>query len=312
VAILLDLGVVSAPLLARATGRPDALLPPPARPLARLTAADPNARAFPARALGGGGEALDRTRTLEFESNAWIDWRARGLGGNHGAVPGVWRPIVQRELTRWYPVACAFGAVYIATDRGAVLDTALYTPVPDSGDPPVYRLRRALGRLYAVPLVAAPGRDADVVDAMGSRDFVPDVIAFASEQDRDVAGEYPGSTRCALRWVRDDPDRLEIEARAPAPAFVVVADTWFPGWHAHIDGVPARIHRVNQALRGVIVPAGVHRIAMDYEPEGWRAGVAWTRAAAVAWLALAAALALVAWRARRGARNASVAAPPSP
>jgi Bacterial membrane protein YfhO len=288
VLLALDLGLVSRPLLTRATGRPSDLAAPAPRPLVLLTAADHTARAFPARNVERDlSRPLDNTRLFEFASNYWISWRARSLAGNHGAVPAVWRPIVQRELTRWYPVACAFGAVYIAADSGAAMDTSLYAVVPGSGDPPVYRLRRALGRAYSVELVAAPGNDLAVVDAMASRDFVPNVIAFASESDPDAVGTYPGSPASTVRWIRDDPDHLELDVVAPARAFVVVADTFFPGWTAELDGAPLPIHRVNQVLRGVAVPAGHHRIRMTYVPEGWIAGVFLTRAAMALWLILA-------------------------
>jgi uncharacterized membrane protein YfhO len=62
------------------------------------------------------------------------------------------------------------------------------------------------------------------------------------------------------------------------------------------------IERTDLLFRGCVVPAGAHRLALDYVPEGW--GVA--RALALAgWLAPAALAAL--WL--RGGRAARVAIP---
>jgi hypothetical protein len=93
---------------------------------------------------------------------------------------------------------------------------------------------------------------------------------------------------CRLQWIRDDPDRLALEVEAPDRAFVVIADADFPGWTCSLDGRPVRIARVNHLVRGVIVPAGLHRLEMHYLPDGWAAGQSTTRAALA--FALAAAL----------------------
>ena len=82
----------------------------------------------------------------------------------------------------------------------------------------------------------------------------------------------------------------------------MVADAWFPGWRARIDGRDIPIHRVNQLLRGVIVDAGQHQIEMTFEPRGWRTGVSLTRIGMLALLALACAWA---WPRRLGPRQES-------
>lgn len=55
-------------------------------------------------------------------------------------------------------------------------------------------------------------------------------------------------------------------------SMVVLSDTYFPGWHATIDGKPAEIHRVNCSMRGVLVSAGKHTIKMVYLPLSFQLG----------------------------------------
>ena len=83
--------------------------------------------------------------------------------------------------------------------------------------------------------------------------------------DADVAG--------ACRIVDRRPDRIEIEARLPAPAYVVLVDAYDPGWLATIDGRPTRVLRANVAFRAVEVPAGVHNIRFLYRPFSVKAGL---------------------------------------
>jgi uncharacterized membrane protein YfhO len=47
---------------------------------------------------------------------------------------------------------------------------------------------------------------------------------------------------------------------------VVLADSWFPGWKASVDGKPAQIYRAYNLVRGVVVEAGDHEVVMRYRP----------------------------------------------
>jgi len=47
---------------------------------------------------------------------------------------------------------------------------------------------------------------------------------------------------------------------------LVLTDTWSPGWVADVDGVPAAVHRVDLAYRGIVVAAGDHRVTLRYVP----------------------------------------------
>jgi hypothetical protein len=236
-------------------------------------------------------------RDYEFYSNDWIRWRARTLGGTHGAPPALWRRM--GDVTRSYGAMCALGVVYMSANPGTQWDERQFDPFFRGPAENVYRLRGALGRVYAVPEVAAPGNDIAVISAMMSPGFNPSVALVSGPG---AAGRYPGSLGCRIGWVVDDPDRVILATDAPDRSFVVLADAWFPGWSARVDGREVTIHRVNQLLRGVIVEAGRHRIEMTFVPRGWETGVRLTRLGLLAITALA--LAWCAW-AIRGPRAAS-------
>jgi uncharacterized membrane protein YfhO len=65
---------------------------------------------------------------------------------------------------------------------------------------------------------------------------------------------------------------VSIEAKAGCRAMVVLADTYFPGWQAEVDGRPSPVHEVYGALRGVVVDAGAHQIVYRYRPFSALAG----------------------------------------
>ena len=81
----------------------------------------------------------------------------------------------------------------------------------------------------------------------------------------------------------------------PADGYVVLADTFYGGWQATVDGQPVPILRANGVVRAVAVPAGAHEIRFVFRPADFAAGAALSTVAA-----LAGVLALVAWRRERG------------
>jgi len=69
-----------------------------------------------------------------------------------------------------------------------------------------------------------------------------------------------------------------IDVEASRPAFVVLAQSFYPGWRAHIDGVDVPIVVANTAFQGVAVPAGRHTVVFSFLPTT----LMWGFAAAIA------------------------------
>jgi hypothetical protein len=261
--LIADLASVSAPILRRATGPIAALEGPPPPPLARVAARNPEWRALPLERAG-------------FLSNRWVSWRARSVTGEHGAINRYWDDLFSAGAVRHYAALCGLAVRYVATDASIRVDSAYADPVME-GDTvlPVLSLRGALPRAHAVPRVVAPGSDQAVIAGLFADDFDPARIAYTI--DSAAAGDYPGSAACSLRWIEDLPDRLVLETESAERAFLVVADSYVPGWHARVDDRSTTLFRVNHMVRGVALPPGRHRVSMSYQPEGWRAGVMSTR-----------------------------------
>lgn len=89
-------------------------------------------------------------------------------------------------------------------------------------------------------------------------------------------------------YVSTDPDRVEVRVVTTKPGFLVVADTWVPGWSADLDGESVTVYRGNRAQRVVVLSSpGSHRVVMTYTPPGLKLGRILTLSAMLAWVALA-------------------------
>jgi Bacterial membrane protein YfhO len=92
----------------------------------------------------------------------------------------------------------------------------------------------------------------------------------------------------AVRVVRYEPDAVELDVQARGSGLLVASETEYPGWRAWVDGREAAIHRVDVALRGVVVPDGAHRVRMEFRPGILWAGLGVTLATGALLIALAA------------------------
>jgi hypothetical protein len=71
-----------------------------------------------------------------------------------------------------------------------------------------------------------------------------------------------------------EPNRVVIRTDSPSPAILVLADAYYPGWQARVNGQAATISRANYILRAVEVPAGPAEVVFTYDPPLIRAGLA--------------------------------------
>jgi hypothetical protein len=65
---------------------------------------------------------------------------------------------------------------------------------------------------------------------------------------------------------------VTIQAEAGSPSLVVIAQSWYPGWKAAIDGRPVKLWRANYAFQAVEMPAGTHEVRLRYRDSVLTAG----------------------------------------
>lgn len=81
----------------------------------------------------------------------------------------------------------------------------------------------------------------------------------------------------AATIISENPQRVTVQVETAASGYLVLLDTYYPGWRATVDGQSVPIYRANTIDRAVFVPAGAHRVEFTYRPYWLRLGL---------WLAL--------------------------
>ena len=70
--------------------------------------------------------------------------------------------------------------------------------------------------------------------------------------------------------------RVVWEVEAKQPGYLVLLDSYYPGWRAYLDGKEVEILRANYAFRAVEVGSGRHRVEFRYRPTSFYTGMAIT------------------------------------
>jgi uncharacterized membrane protein YfhO len=86
--------------------------------------------------------------------------------------------------------------------------------------------------------------------------------------------------------VSHSPTRIALGAHVARDGYLVLGETWAPGWRAWVDGRAAPVLRANVIHRALRLGPGRHRVEFRYVPAGFRLGLYGTGAALSVLLAL--------------------------
>ncbi len=65
---------------------------------------------------------------------------------------------------------------------------------------------------------------------------------------------------------------LKLQIKSDREAYLVITETFFPGWKAFVDGEEKRVVPANFTFQGVLVPAGEHEVILAYRPFTFKLG----------------------------------------
>jgi hypothetical protein len=98
----------------------------------------------------------------------------------------------------------------------------------------------------------------------------PETVGPTAEE---AEGRDQIATRASAVITSEDSRQLAIEADAPENGFLLLADTFYPGWIAELDGAPVSIYRANLSVRAVQLPKGRHTIRFVYRGQAFYRGL---------------------------------------
>jgi len=105
-----------------------------------------------------------------------------------------------------------------------------------------------------------------------------------------------------VKITRYETNRVLIQAELESPGTLVLADVWYPGWRALVNGQERDVERYQLTFRAVPLEPGAHEVAFVYAPASFRRGALLS---AFSWILLLALVLLPALRHRRASEAAA-------
>jgi len=168
----------------------------------------------------------------------------------------------------------------VLVPAGARLDAERLelAPAGGLGDAVLYRRAHPLPRAFLVHrALAVP--DADTAwQALVRPGFDPAREAILEGAALPALTDGSGTVRVDERA----PGALALAVSTSSPALLVVAQSWFPGWRARVDGQEAPVYRADYVAMAVPIAAGAHRVVLRYGSRAVHAAAALSALALVA------------------------------
>ncbi len=117
---------------------------------------------------------------------------------------------------------------------------------------------------FTVPSVRRISDPEERRDFLASNDFRP-------REEAVVDGEVPAEwltrewSTPEVEFRRTSSQGIDLRLSTPSSAFLVVSESWFPGWRCRLGDEEIPLHRVNHGFLGFEVPPGDHQVQLFYD-----------------------------------------------
>jgi Bacterial membrane protein YfhO len=157
----------------------------------------------------------------------------------------------------------------------------------------LYKIEGTIPRAYVVNKTAVENDSRAVLRLLSSAGFDPtrEVVL-----DSEIPMPPALQLKAMAKIVRYENQLVTVATSADSEGILVLADSYYPGWKAFVDGREEVIRRANLFFRAVPLAAGNHTVEFRYEPRSFTVGLAISLATLVA---LGVVTTLLAFRARK-------------
>jgi hypothetical protein len=241
----------------------------------------------PSRVLALELERNDR-RDTNLQGDGLMVHRVRQVLGYHGNQLGRYNEVLQRDQGYQQifnpKIWQLYNVRYLLTNTADVSQFFpgaqwVIGPVEDNAGTKVYlyRLPGENPLAWVAPVIVKADDASTGATLLNSIFDVRRAALFAKEASVtavDSIKELPPPSTIAVKTSKYEPGRISLELSEPAPAgsALLVAENYFPGWKASVDGTPAQIGRADYTLIGVQLPQGGRKIELSFQDPAYERG----------------------------------------
>jgi hypothetical protein len=215
-------------------------------------------------------------------NDAKTSYYHKSIGGYHGAKMKRYQELIENSISRELQMLqAAFSskspdsALMMTLKRIPVLNMLNMKYLIYNPQAPPVKNPFTLGNAWFVNNYRiVPNADEEIA---AMRNFNPSQTAIIDKRFENMVSNYRNKkdTSSAITLSSYQPNDLVYNVKTSKEQLAVFSEIYYDkGWNAYIDGAstPAHYFRTNYVLRGMIVPAGTHKIEWKFEPKVYYTG----------------------------------------
>lgn len=137
----------------------------------------------------------------------------------------------------------------------------------------LYRVDHVVSRAYVVSKVIVEKDPLKILDRLSSVEFdaLNEVVLERTPLGLQQNSTVASTAQAKIVDYRNQ--KVVIQASLNTPGILVLADSFYPGWRAYVDGREEEILRANLFFRGVALSQGDHLVEFRYKPVSFKIGL---------------------------------------
>lgn len=133
----------------------------------------------------------------------------------------------------------------------------------------VYQNKKVIPRAFMAYKYKAARNEGDLFQILDNQDFnLRETVVL----DRDIENLIGPPSANKVKITKYSPLEIKIDTYSERPGILVLSDSFYPGWHAKVDGHPVKILRAYSIFRAIPIPGGSHEVIFRYFPLSFIAG----------------------------------------
>ena len=151
--------------------------------------------------------------------------------------------------------------------------TNILQPVREYNGYILYKNLSSFDRAFMVYSYAIADGDQQALDLLHTYSGQLNKVAIVFRKD--IQGmPFTANTQGTYKidFIKYTPGYIKLTCTTSQPGLFFISDTYFPGWHAIVDGKASKVMRVDYAFQGLWLTQGTHTIELRYDPASFKYG----------------------------------------
>lgn len=144
-----------------------------------------------------------------------------------------------------------------------------------------YKNLEACADIFLGSNVVIAKDSSEALDILSGSEFDPRTTVVLEQEDLEGAGISKSEVLGVVQNIGENKivsvdrsiNRIDMVVEMISPAVLLVNDMFYPGWSASVDGQQVKILHGNYAFKAVLLPAGSHKVSLNYWPQSFQIGL---------------------------------------